>query len=557
MRKLLVLGLALYSWGVQAQNTPASATGIASDEYPACTSTAANLAAMGASAIGNECAATVANDDYFFQFTAVSAGYKIEGNTNDFDMVIQVLDDGLNVVACENVNGAASGETLFVNNLLAGDHYIRVHSADGNSGAGNFDLCLSRLPEANVADTYTPYPATDDGLPGYKMTQFVARNFWGYSVEATHWQFIDPADPGNPIDYIVNGANGILVLNNLPSLCFNMDYDVRVQVMIEGQWCGFNEARTVTTESEPVTDVTAAFQGGTYDLSESISAVFVGSGQLIEWEFSSDGSDTITYINDGNSNTSFVYFNEVPCLRYNTIYQVRVRAHYCSQVGSWSEPTFIIVSQIPHLQLWTEFCGAEVYTGSTIICDFLEGTDVDYAWQIAPIEPEDPTVPIGPAIVTTTDFTNLYLLPLGLEYGQYYRVGVKALVGLNDGCGFYQEGDYGNFCVIQIIDPTGLMEPEYRDFEVVSDLDASKEIQIYPNPSATRNLQVQIDASEFETLQTVDVHDINGRMVHQVNANEFNSSNASLDLDPELPSGLYVVRFRSLDGTTTKKLILE
>jgi hypothetical protein len=556
MRKLLVMSFALLSIGLQAQDTPAGAVPVTSQEYPTCLANSANISAMGASGIGNECAATVANDDFFYQFTATSAGYKIEGTTAAFDMVLQVLDDGLNVVACENVNGAGSGEVLFVNNLLPGDHYIRVYSADGISGSGGFDLCIARLPEANLLASYTPFPSVDDGLPGYKITQFTSRNFWGYSVEATHWQFIDPADPGNPIENIVNGANGIVVLNSMPDLCFNKTYDVRVQVMVEGQWCGFNTAMPLTTEAEPVTGVSLAYQGGNYDLSDFISANFVGSGQLIEWEFASDNDPAFTFINPGNTNSSLVYFDDVPCIRYNTIYQVRVRAHYCSQVGSWSAPTYIIVSQIPHLTLWPEFCGESLYAGSTVICEYLDGVDVDYAWQIAPIEPGNPNVPIGPAIVTTTGFTSLYLLPLGLEYGQYYRIGVKALIGLNDGCGFLQEGDYGNFCVIQIIDPNALMAPDYRDFEI----DASSslgDISIYPNPSTARTLQVQMNYQDYEHLNGVDVYDLNGRKVLEMNAQEFSAGSGALTFDSELPNGLYVVRFLSDSGIVSKKLILE
>jgi hypothetical protein len=134
---------------------------------------------------------------------------------------------------------------------------------------------------------------------------------------------------------------------------------------------------------------------------------------------------------------------------------------------------------------------------------------------------------------------------------------VKALIGLNDGCGFYQEGDYGNFCVIQIIDPTALVEPEYRDLEVADQLEENTEIHIYPNPSATRDLQVQIDHTAFETLRSVDVYNINGQLVHQVSARDFSASSAELSLDQDLPGGLYVVRFRSVDGTISKRLILE
>jgi len=146
------------------------------------------------------------------------------------------------------------------------------------------------------------------------------------------------------------------------------------------------------------------------------------------------------------------------------------------------------------VNLRPEYCNTTQYAGVTLQCEFLEVVD-QYAWQLTPVDNDDPTyTPIGPAIVTySRQTTALYLLPLGLEYGTTYRVGVKPMLGTTDACNSPQEGDYGYFCHVTIGTPAELTE--WDDGTLAPEdnpLGEMTALSVFPNPTTTGLAAIQI-----------------------------------------------------------------
>jgi hypothetical protein len=202
-----------------------------------------------------------------------------------------------------------------------------------------------------------------------------------------------------------------------------------------------------------------------------------------------------------------------------------------------------------------------MYAGNTILCDFLEMVD-QYGWQFAPIEPGDPEmVPTGPAIVTYTPTTACYLLPLGLELGATYRAGVKPFVGVTDNCSDPQEGDYGFFCPINIIDPAN--PPAIGDQVSMS---LSDYTEIEQQESAARVFRVSggdyvisLDGrnSAVQGNVLMEVYGLNGQLMSiqryaGVEANPI----LQMMVPQNLSSGIYILKISSETGSVTSRFWL-
>jgi hypothetical protein len=566
LKKLTNLIALLCVINVSAQEDPASAVAISLQDYlqitydgQACSSTSGTL---GASDSGEPACAGISSDDVWYSFTATSQAVKVVGVTVNFDMVLQVIDAGTMVsIACQNTNGASSGEVLYVNTLQPGGNYfVRVHSSDG-AGAGAFDLCAQYLPSAEVRNGWYPTFSPDDGLPGYKINQTINRTtYTPYNglIEGTRWLFVD-AGNGDTFTNDIIGSNGVMSLNSVNGLCFNKTYDVYAQVQVDGYWCGYNLARQIFTEAEPVTELEPAYPGMNYNLDGEIKARFVGSEQNLEWRLTTDNGTTVLY-HQGASSTSFCYLDLVDCIRYNRIYIVEIRAEYCGFWGSWSDPEFIIINPIPYVNLREEYCETTQYPGATLQCEFLEVVD-QYAWQLSPVDPTDPTMtPIGPAIVTySVNTTALYLLPLGVEFGTTYRVGVKPMLGTTDTCNSEQEGDYGFFCLVTIGVPAelsdwdgGTLAPEDTNYGF-----NESNLTVYPNPVPNGYASVFVADKSLNGNALIQVYNIAGSLVSEKQF--FSVENANV-LQFEVPSevkGKYIVVLSGADYSYSMPIIVN
>lgn len=569
MKQLSLLVAALGWFAVSAQDNPASALNLTLTDYlttttsgVGCTPVAGSLGATGS---GVPTCAGIDNNDVWYLFTATTQAARFTITTAAFDAVAEVLEVGsLNSVGCVNASGANTGEVLRVNTLTIGDdYYLRIHSANGTGGS--FTVCGQYYPIAEVRPTHSPTPPTDLGLPGYQIINNTARVQYGTSnplIQGSRWYFTN-VDTSEEHFIEIAGTNSLLQLNAVGGLCFNSTYDVRVEVRVDNYWCGTSVVRQIFTEEFPVAQIAPSVIGQTFTGFDQINSLFIGTGNIFEWRFTTDNGTT-QFTVENVPNTTILLLAIVECLRYNRIYTIEVRAQYCGEWGPWSEPGFIFTDNVPQIDVRDEFCNTVQTTTSYINCDFTPNVD-SFAWQFAPIDPTDPTMtPIGPAIVTYTPTTSLYLFGVGLTPGTTYRVGAKAIFGLNDGCGTPQEGDYGFFCPITIqgsFGPSG-SGSIYAGAEWIGTGPSMPSIEnrltVYPNPLDQGPLNLVLPEVVSDGLIQLEVYDLSGRMVYnEVRGVNFGAQLIQLPLPNDLRQGQYLVRATYGTGTATGRFIVR
>lgn len=573
MKNLAILLIVLVASGsVFAQaDEPGAAASLTVDFWSQGTLQGGTLAGATDSGLAGYCAASDGND-VFYEVTPSSQGIKAQVITAAFDAVIELRDgsDPDIVLDCVDANFGNGGEELWVTGLTAGtSYYLCVYSTNG-SASGAFQVMAEYLPMAEVRSGYHPNPATDIDLPGYKIAETTRRNTnTAYPInmtafiQATRWRIVDTSDLS--VYYAdVAGNNQLLTLNAVAGpLCFNKVYDVQCQVMVEGQWCGYSVTHAIHTEAQPNSTLLPAWVGGTYDLSSSIKAVFVGNQQQLYWRLTTDNGNTQIDFQYPGDATTWLNFPDVECMRFNKIYQVEIASEYCGVLGSYSDPVNVFTSSVPYTKVRDEYCGTDQFVGGTILCDFIASIDT-YVWQVAPIVQDDPEmVPTGPAMVVYTNGTDLALtslVPEGLEQGKAYRVGVKPQLGNLDSCDELQEGDYGYFCQIVTIN-TGFVGEEIgapvtiesediaeeRGFEFASN-DESR-LKFHQGAGGERRVVLDLNDSGLEGNAYFTVHDLQGKIVDQMAFASIHEANiVQYSMNSELPSGVYV--FSITDGKT-------
>ena len=523
-----------------------------------CTALAGNL---GASGSGVPTCSGTDSDDAWYVFTAQTQAAKFVATAAGADLVLEVLNTGnLASISCSNASGAGAGETLRVSGLTAGQtYYLRIHSTNGAGGA--YTVCGQFYPASKVRDGWHPVPSPDIGLPGFRVNEAVNRDQYAPNngqIQATRWQFTDI----NTLDeytFQVNGTNSVLNLNAVGGLCFGTSYDVLVQVQVDGYWCGYGAVRQIIMEAAPTTELEPGYAGQNYDLNDDLKARFVGAGQSIQWRLTTDNGMT-EVIENSAANSSYLYFDQTTCLRYNRIYTVEIRAFYCGVWGPWSTADFIITNPIPYVNVRPQFCNTTQFPGATLQCDFLPIVD-SYAWQISPIETGDVTMtPVGPAIVAYSVNTSLYLLPLGLTFGQSYRVGAKPLLGTVDACNDPQEGDYGYFCPILIGNPNAVLpDYDYRSSESESIFEQPEpEFAVFPNPIRDGIANLDLRNANLHGDAWVIVHNMAGRELlrRQVNKIE-DASFLQLGLPAACTAGMYLISVMTESTTLTTRALVQ
>ncbi len=545
---------------------PGSAIPLSLGDYMTQTQTGAGCStlagSLGASGSGVPACAGVAGDDAWYSFTATTQAAKFEVITGNFDAVMEVLTDGLASVACVNQNGANSGEVLRVNNLIEGQsYYLRVHSANGSGG--NYTLCGQYYPAAFIRPTHSPNPPTDTGLPGYRLNENSARNFFGPAeslVQGTRYYLTD-IDSGLEYFREFNTNISTLLLTQVPGLCFGRSYDIAVEVRVDNYWCGVSTVRQVDIEEFPTAIIQGSTLGQTFDATGTLSASYCGPDQLYEWRFTTDNGATsfTTFSTPGFSN---LQLNTVECLRYNRIYTLELRVQYCGEWGPWSDPGVIFTSGIPKVNVSSNLCNTVQWPGAFITANW-SPNNTAYGWQFAPVDPDDPDlVPIGPAIVVITNqfpANQIQLSSAGLEFGTTYRVGAKVFFSGGQDCGAAQESDWGFFCRITVGNPNALMPPNETRSGLLSESERDQhELRVFPNPAQSGAL-VTLDVSgiDYSGMGVIDIYDQTGRLVHS----ETHFSEAHQGLLPlrdlsGLASGYYVVSLRHEGGYSTARLVV-
>lgn len=418
------------------------------------------------------------------------------------------------------------------------NEYLRTSSPAELNHYGAVLSCEMPPPPTTTElhPNYAGFGPVTDGVDGYDTNQNIGA-LW--VTGATNWefQFTDPF--GNVISYITGNLNNNLNLNNVDEICYGTNYDVVVQPMVGGVWCGFGNSVNIIMEDYPTTKLQAGYCGATISsLIEYIYPVTVGNVEEYRYRLTTDNGATIF-----EYDTDFIgdfQLDQSPFTRYNKIYSVEVKAKVCGVWGPYDESCTIIIAPIPFTQLMPEFCDGEFVP--QVEFQWIPGA-TEYWAKIYPTDPDNENLPaLGTPVlyhISNPSVPFILLGSIGLEPGNAYAVAVKPFVG-------EQEGDYGQHCLI-FYDyapeaPNGPPELDgpYMDYEEEKDSETNdSKLTLYPNPNTGNNFFL---SSTDELLGDVRIYNLTGELVF-INRVLLQEGQNEISLNKVLDPGIYTLFF--------------
>lgn len=177
-----------------------------------------------------------------------------------------------------------------------------------------------------------------------------------------------------------------------------------------------------------------------------------------------------------------------------------------------------------------------IVPGTLVVTDSSTGSNLTYTWYFG-----DGTSGTG------TQLTHAYA-----SNGPY-----ALCLTVDDGAGCTD-----SFCDTISVDSLGLIIEE-DGFNLIigehslglNNNDISSSVVIFPNP-ATDNINIKLDAIG-ETLNTISMFDLSGKLVHQVNMSNYYESNIVTINTENLEAGTYLVQMSFNDRLINKKVIIK
>ncbi|MFT4678109.1 MAG: hypothetical protein ACI9RU_001092 [Litorivivens sp.] len=408
------------------------------------------------------------------------------------------------------------------------------------SEASNSSFTL--LPTASLSASYAGLGPDQGDEPGYDTYQVIGA---GWVTGAQNWTFQFTDQSGNVSTYVSGNFINTLNLQNVtPDLCYGEIYDVQVDVMVAGVWCGFGPTTQIIMEDEPLTELQLGFCNTTHDLYTIIQCVYIGNAEEYNWKFSTDNGLTEFQYNGGAN--QWVDISDIPEMRYSKIYECWAQAKVCGVWGEFSQSCFFTTSPLPYTNLEPAFCGVP-YVGNAQF--FWVPGATEYWAKVYLTDPDDPNfLPLGPSILYNITDVSTPVVPLfsmGLQSGNVYAVQVKPFVG-------EQQGDYGPVCLIYYDVPPG-MAPNYNPGSLNSNSDGAT-LKVWPNPNTGTGISV--DVSQQNSNYELNVLDMTGKLVF---SQEFDAGDNTLEVsfDKTLSMGIYQVFLRTETSLQQQKIIVH
>lgn len=504
---------------------------------------------------------------------------KIEIQGAAFSPVIDVFD--ASVVWKECIAGTVMKTDPTSNPIVpTNDYYIRISSTSPSAGS-SFQIGVQYYPVAEVRPGYYPTLSTDPD--GYSICDAFRRNNIVASgsslVQASRFTFTPTTTPNSgSCSVLLNGTSPLILLSQLSCLCYNINYDVQVELQVDNHWCGGGTIRNIQMQAGPTTAITTA-NNSTIQFSSNISCSASCSNSTYEWEFTSQNGTVTTY-QTTISNLPLYFVN---CLRFNRIYQARVRIISCGVTGPWcgingadGTPLTFFTPPMPTIPVPTgpigtgpgpnNFCYTQVGQYSVVDVDFYQGIDT-YIFQFVKVASSAPFTPIANPVIVFTGSSVCPITTGGCSPGNTYRVGIKPRVNA-EACGAAQDGDYSPWCYFSVTPAPapvpGMItapEEEFIDFEVFEkneNLDPTGlSFQVIGN-NQQRLLAVSTNSQEIVGNGFLKLYDINGRLVHEIDM--YNATGVTViqfELPSDLPTGIYIANVYSNNTSQTGKIFLS
>ena len=530
-------------------NEPDGSSSIILPAYESALSLAGNINGFTSSFPAN-CGAS-ANDDGFIQFTAVTQGAQFILNSTEFDGVIELLDDTNASLSCINTVVGIGEEVIWYTTLTPGNiYYVRIHSADGITNTGAFDLQYSSLPEKVLMGAFR---TTNVNGNDYRLTDYIRRTI-GSPVEESRWKFRNTATNeiyvyvivGDFYQVCLDDAEDVAGTLAEPFFCYGNTYEIAIEVVVNGLGCGYGRAYDLVFEDEPTTVLSGAYISAFLNPgSDYITAAITHNDQVMEWEFSEFGQILETIQTPQGDNR--LYLNTSNQLIFNRAYTLRIRVISCGVTGPWSTYYQIFTTDIPYVSLLPGTCNSIKNNGSAVNCVTLT-LATGYYWQLAPILLDDPTfTPIGPAIVLESQVSAVVLS--GLQPNTAYRIAVKPIFA--NGA---QVGEYGTFCQIGTSGSNvGMLLEDNDDSDESTNIQISTlgdKVSIYPNPVINGTLFIDLLDKDADYL--ILIYNSYGELKYENRIKE----NSTID-SSSFKDGTYIVKAISENSTFHERIIIR
>ncbi len=306
---------------------PAGATALSLTVLGTCSTISDDLSLAQSDNIEGTAFTLGASADLWYEFTAVTAGVRIEvSSAGGFDAVVELLDASNNSVDTEDVS-FGTDEWLNVGDLTPGDTYrISVCAYDGTpaSGDGDFTICVQYLPETTCDYGSGPYNLCD-----MFKADWVGPAVYTFNFTAVSDGQVYTAD-GDPWDFIQ--------LFDVPSLPWGDDYTVLIDVKhmltnVNGTDELPNVPGTVScpiTVNAPPSSVVKPADNCT-NFGPKWMGQYIGSTPWVcgaadwEWEFTRTDVPELPINFVSGTAVNFVRLSWVPGLVEGGVYDVRVR----------------------------------------------------------------------------------------------------------------------------------------------------------------------------------------------------------------------------------------
>lgn len=457
------------------------------------------------------------------------------------------------------------------------DYYVRISSTTASAGA-TFSLGIQYYPVAELRNTYTPTASGDPN--GYSTCDQTRRNNVAASgsslVQATRYTFTPITTPNSgSCTTTINSNTSILLLDQMSCVCYGIDYLVTVELRVDNHWCGSVVSLPLNMQVGGTTNITTA-NNTTVPFSGSINATFACAGAVYEWEFTTQNGTAISY----TTNSPTLPLTQATCLRFNRIYQVRVRVTACGIVGPWcgidgeagTPCTFftppIYTIPVPTAPIGSgpgpnNYCYAQAAPNSLVDVDFYPGID-QYIFQFTRVVNAAPFNPISNPVIVFSNTSGCGLSTGQCLAGRTYRLGIKP--GITS-CGSPQQGDYSPWCYFSV-SPAPAPTPgmitevfdETFDYETITKVASENahelSFEVLGNQSQ-RVLVVSTNEQPIEGRGEFVLYDLNGRIAYQQTLNNATGVTIlQLTLPQDLSTGIYIAKVTSSSYAQTGKIFL-
>jgi hypothetical protein len=462
-----------------------------------------------------------------------------------FDAVIEVWDAcGGSSLGCFNNYGPDQLERALVGGLVPGNTYFySVHTAGGagSTTTNEFYTLVKTFADAKLRTPWCGAIDLDlnDVIQSERDDVNELYTFTGVQVPAYGFEF---SQNGAVIAAVDNmAADGFYInLSTVPGLQYMQTYDVRVRHQVKLQtngalgniWSDYGPVCSIALGAAPTTQVNADWCAGSsnYFLAENILADPLTGATSYRFTFD-DGVSPIEY----TSNNYSVQLYQAG-LEYAKTYSVTVEALLPSGYtvpGPACTLSTAVKPESTGLQM-SSCNGTYTWPSSDfILSDNILGAEF-WEFRFSPLGAGASFSVINPDLSLTLDANITEFAP-----GTTYDVDVRVYAG-------NVWGDFATVCPITIV-PAPVAQP--IDDIAVKELTPAFDFVIYPNPTAGREIMIEMNADKENASYTLEVTDIAGKTVYtEVFAAKGTQVYKNITFDAQLESGLYIVTL--FDGTS-------